>query len=68
LTAFLNAAGDPRRSIWHLDDCTPAMSPTALALIRLCDPMPPSIARFCAGRQKGQGKPFPVHLPRERHH
>ncbi|MCW2285055.1 hypothetical protein M2323_003025 [Rhodoblastus acidophilus] len=50
LTAFLGAAGDPRRSIWHLDDCTPAMGPTALALIRLCDPLAPSIARYYARR------------------
>lgn len=50
LTAFLDATEGRRQEVWHTDDVTPTMGPVSMALIRLCDPLPPSIARFYARR------------------
>lgn len=50
LTAFLDATEGRNRSVWHPDDTTPTMGPVALALIGLCDPLPPSVARYFARR------------------
>ncbi|GKQ51500.1 hypothetical protein [Bradyrhizobium sp. Ce-3] len=46
LTAFLDATAVRRQNVWHPDDVTPTMGPVTFALIRLCDPLPPSVARF----------------------
>jgi hypothetical protein len=50
LTAFLDATEGQKENIWHPDDETPTMGPVSLALIKLCDPLPPSIARFYGRR------------------
>ena len=50
LTAFLDATEGRRQDIWHTDDVTPTMGPVCMSLIRLCDPLPPSVARFYARR------------------
>jgi hypothetical protein len=50
LTAFLDAMEGRRQDIWHTDDVTPTMGPVSMALVRMCDPLPPSIARFYARR------------------
>jgi len=50
LTAFLEATEGDHENIWHPDDGTPTMGPASIALIKLCNPLPPSIPRFYARR------------------
>jgi hypothetical protein len=38
------------QNIWHPDDTTPAMGPVALALVRLCDPIPECVMTFYGRR------------------
>ena len=50
LTAFLDATEGKHQNIWHPDDGTPTMGPVSIALIKLCNPLPPSVFRFYTQR------------------
>lgn len=50
LSAFLAATEGQHGNVWHPDDGTPTLGPVAFALLRMCDPLPPSVARFFARR------------------
>jgi hypothetical protein len=50
LTAFLDATEGWHGNVWHPNGGAPALGPVAVALIRMCDPLPASVPEFFARR------------------
>lgn len=50
LDAYLEQTTGKALPVWHTDDTTPTMGPVALALIKLCDPIPQQVTAFVAQR------------------
>ncbi len=60
LKNFLDLAGDRAGSIWDPEGFTPAMAPTAIALIQLCDFIPEAVFRYFALRDMNHDMWTPV--------